>query len=330
VFKLGGGIIAQTDIFADGPAAHVEYPHLRLDERGTLHAAWTTASNDRYFYPSIHYARSPDGGKTWQTMNSTPLRTPFISDASGPTDLLKLKDEMDVNTWLQNIAVRGGKLHLVYWAHSPVDRFHYMRYNLATGEREVDVQPKGDKLQPKTLQGCLLADPSYPGSTIYYVTSVFFEKKQHLCCVASDDDGNTWYDYALTAAPIGGIPVNVGGCRTMTQDRCLIGSFVDMRDRGQGNRVMFYKIQLGHSRAELLAAEDTGRVRTFRFGKTRGQPMHIRFRSGTDAWSEWMKFDSTVRNTQSKRPTHYQLRSRLGTESEPLPLALHGADKGSP
>jgi len=326
VFKPDGKLVRHADLFADGPVAHVEYPHLRLDDKGTLHTAWTTCDNKAYLYRSIHYARSADGGKTWRKMDGTALALPFVSDSTGPSDMLNLADELDVHTWLQSMAIEGGRLHLAYLAQAPLDRNHYMRCNLATARRERDVVPlRGERIEPKATQGFIFADAAHSGTTIYYVTRAIFGNKQHVGCIASDDGGATWYDYAMTPTPFAGVPSNVGGCRSMTADRCLIGSFTDVRSKGHDNRVYFYKIQLGLSRAELLAAEDAGGAKTFRFGRTRGQPSHIRFRSGMDDWSAWMKFGATVQATLLRRPTHYQLRSRLGTESEPSPIAVPAA-----
>jgi hypothetical protein len=321
VFKPDGRLIRQTDIFADGPTAHVEYPLLQLDEQGVLHAAWTACDNRAYLYRSIHYAQSPDGGLSWRKMNGQPLPLPIVSDSAGPADMITAADELDVHTWLQTMAVEGGRLHMVYWAKPPLDRYRYVRYDLATGGRDVDHQSfQGQRIQPKALQGCLLADAAHPGATIYYVTRAVFGKQQRVGCIASDDSGATWYDYALTPTPFAGAPANVGGCRSMTPDHRLIGSFTDVRSKNHDNLVYFYRIQLGLSQAELLAASDIGGVQNFRFGQSRGQPVQIRFRCGADGWSEWMKFDATVRSTLPKRPTHYQLRSRLDVESEPTAI----------
>ena len=240
--------------------------------------------------------------------------------------MLSLADELDVHTWLQSTGIRGGKLHAVYRADAPLNRFHYMRFDLTSGRREVDLQPfQGERLRPRTLQGHLLADPAHPGSTIYYVSSVSVEKQTRLCCLASDDDGDTWYDYAVSEEAYRGEPLNVGGCRSMTADRQIIGSFTEFVSKGRDNRVFFYRIPLGLARAELTAATDDGATKTFRFGATRGQPEQVRFRAVGGEWSEWLKFSTQLTARLAVRPAEFQLRSRLGVESSPEKIAPSNA-----
>ncbi len=54
---------------------------------------------------------------------------------------------------------------------------------------------------------------------------------------ASDDNGDTWRDYAVSEAVIN--PYAIGGCREVTADGWIIGSFTDQTPEGGGKVYIF-------------------------------------------------------------------------------------------
>jgi len=60
-----------------------------------------------------------------------------------------------------------------------------------------------------------------------------------LVCLVSDDNGNTWRDHAVSDVLIN--PYAIGGCRKVTADGWIIGSFTDQTPEG-GGKVYFFRI----------------------------------------------------------------------------------------
>ncbi len=229
---LDGTVRSSQTILKTGPTACLQYPQLSLDPDGTLHAAWTTNKNDEYLYTDIHYMQSGDGGKTWRKMDGTPLDLPVVADYHGPADQVNLDDEYDHHTWLSSFMVKGGKLHFVYKYAAPGDRArqHYVRYDVKTARREVDVWPefKGDRISLSHVDGFFASRAEWPGSPLYCVLA----QDGRVACLRSDDNGEGWQDHAISERRFAthekmSNPYAIGGCREVTADGYVIGSFTD-------------------------------------------------------------------------------------------------------
>ena len=92
---------------------------------------------------------------------------------------------------------------------------------------------------------------STPAATLYYVTGTL----ERLYCFASDDNGATWYEYAIGADAY---PINsagwhglyaIGGARELTADGQIIGLFTEVADfahsyyEPHSGKVHFFRIQ---------------------------------------------------------------------------------------
>lgn len=141
VIGVDGSIRASFPLFQDGPNAEMQYPSLCLDPAGVLHLAWTTVAHGRYLYWSIHFMQSADGGATWHNADGTVLTPPIIADDTGPAQRISRDDEFEAQTWLSNFLVREGKAHFLYLAGTALPRQHYVRCDLATGTRELNISP---------------------------------------------------------------------------------------------------------------------------------------------------------------------------------------------
>ena len=68
-----------------------------------------------------------------------------------------------------------------------------------------------------------------------------------LVCLANDDNGTTWHDYAASEPVVN--PYAIGGCREVTSDGWVIGSFTDAGaapgGSGDGSKVYFFKFRAG-------------------------------------------------------------------------------------
>lgn len=221
VVGLDGVVHSSVVLLQDGPNACLQYPLLSMGGDGALHAAWTSQKHNVYLYWDIHHMLSPDGGATWRTMDGVALSPPVIADDTGPAARVTLDDEFESHTWLSSFIVKGGKAHFLYLMQGTLPRQHYVRYDLATGTREKDIQPefKGETLQIQSLDG-FFATQDASAETPLYCTGSF---QGRIVCLVSKDNGDTWHDHAVSE-PVGN-PYSVGGCRDVTADSRIIGSF---------------------------------------------------------------------------------------------------------
>lgn len=243
-FGLDGSIRSDTLLLKRAGDVVQEYPLLNLAADGTLHAAWTSLFVPKRLYWAIHHLQSPDGGATWQTFAGKPAKAPVAASEAGPADRITLDDEFEVSTWLSNFLVKDGKAHFLYMARTEPMREHHVRYDVATGKREVDHQPhlRGEKLAIRGLDGFFATRSDTPGSPLFCIAGD--ERGTRIVCLRSDDNGATWHDHAVS------MPFRqtyaIGGCREVTPDGWIIGSFTDVgttkKEGPFDSRVYFFRI----------------------------------------------------------------------------------------
>ncbi len=241
---LNGIVLVSTNLLTQGTHAVLQYPLLSLDETGALHAAWTTQKHGVYLYWDIHHMVSPDGGMTWKTLEGTSLTPPVVADDTGPATRITLDDEFESHTWLSSFLARNGKVHFLYLAQMQNPRQHYVRYDMATGRREIDMPAfRGEKLAVRNLDG-FFAVPKDPKDPRIFCVSRDADSSR-LVCLMSPDGGTTWKDYAVS--PLVVTPYSIGGCRSVTDDGWIIGSFTEQTgstsDPGGTSRVQFFRIR---------------------------------------------------------------------------------------
>jgi len=243
VIGLDGRVRHSEKLVQPGPHAGLEYPLLNVSADGALHAAWTTQKHGVYLYRDIHHMLSPDGGMSWKNLDRTSLSPPIVADETGPAMRITLDDEFSAHTWLSNFVVKDGKVHFVYLAQTSPPRQHYMRYDIATGERDVHLQPefKGETITLSGLDGFFASRSDRPGSPLYCV----MQDQGHIACLVSDDNGLTWHDYAKSEEKFRAYAI--GGSREITDDGYIIGSFTDTSKENTathtGSKVYFFKIK---------------------------------------------------------------------------------------
>jgi hypothetical protein len=242
---------------------------------------------------------------TWQTTAGTPVALPAVADQHGPADRVIRDDEYEVHTWLSNFLAKDGKVHFVYAAQCHPPREHYLRVDLKTARRDVDLWPafRGERLEVAGLDGFFASRCSLPNAPLYCVMG----SQGRLACLASDDNGQSWYDYAVsdTAYSL----YAVGGCREVTEDGWIIGSFTDSREQppqrvGQSH-VYFFCVRGGLSRADVSAVHYADGTATLKFAAIRGQPEAVRLGFGDGTWGDWRDFRPEVVSRTSSRPTRF-------------------------
>jgi hypothetical protein len=166
---------------------------------------------------------------------AVPLAPPIVADDTGPAARVNLDDELDASSWLSSFRARDGKGHFLYLSTVNPPRQHYVRYDLKTAKRELDVQPtfKGETIELRGLDGFFATS----AKTLFVVGHT---PESRIGCLASDDNGATWRDHALSD-PLDGLYA-LGGARDVTPDGFVIGSFTQSPSTGGGSKVYFLRI----------------------------------------------------------------------------------------
>ena len=150
--------------------------------------------------------------------------------------------------------IKDGKAHFLYNAAMQPARQHHVRIDIATGMREVDHRDpslKGETLALFGLDGFFAADTSKPGSPLSCIAREV--RGFRIACLISRDNGTTWHDYAVSEKFREGDsaefnqPYATGGCRSITSDGYIIGSFTELEGsemkKVRGGKVWFFKIK---------------------------------------------------------------------------------------
>ena len=233
---VDGKVRRKMRLLAHGKRGYLQYPHLTLGRDGTLYAAWTTQKYGVYVYRSIHAIKSTDGGISWKTLDGKPLKPPIVDDDTGPTTRITRDDEMDVHTFLSAFMAKDGKLHFVYWAENAPQRQRYLRYDGATGKKEIDIEPlfrKRTMAKPND-SGVLVANRSKRNSTLYFVSTI--EDRKRLACLASEDNGKTWREYAVSDRAFKNRVYTIGAAHEITDDGWIVGTFTEV---GKGAKTYY-------------------------------------------------------------------------------------------
>ena len=319
---LDGTIIQKLNQFKSGKNASAQYPIFCLGQDGTLHMAYTTVKHGEYMYWSDHYLKSPDGGESWTKMDGTPITGfPVVVDDGGPTDMISYEEEFESHTWLSNMLAKDGNVHFIYRAQAPANSQHYMRFDENTGEREIDIQPvfRGNDISIGGLGAFFAADRTVENSPLYALSW----SSGRIGCLASDDNGETWYDYAASSATFGGY--SIGGCRAVTKDGYIIGSFTDTAPDPQ--KVYFFKIKAGLTQAKVKSSEYDNGVLSISFAKVHGNPEHVRFSTDNIVWSPWHVFSENIIVDMDVSPVYFQLKSSIGVESSIMYASQESPEK---
>jgi hypothetical protein len=246
--RLDGTLVDSRVLLASGPNGMLQYPLLSLNPKGQLHLAWTTQKHGEYLYRDIHHIFSNDGGDSFHSWKSSEdgghvkLELPVIADETGPTLRVTLDDEFEVHTWLASGLASSEHWHGFYQAQTSPPRQHYVRYDLATGKKQIDQFPKvsGKHISLSGLDGFLVHHPSNPKRLF-----IIGNDSGRLACLVSDDAGENWQDYARSEEAFA--LYSIGGYRQVMDNGVLIGSFTDqlapqaITDRK--SKVYFFRVE---------------------------------------------------------------------------------------
>ena len=236
---LDGNMLYSRSLTQQGRNARIQYPHLATDGCD-LYAAWTTQQHGSGtpLYRSIQFMRSGDGGHNWQTAGGANLSIPVVGDDTGPTTMITLNDEFYVNTWLSNMHVDASGIHFMYYAASPMDRQHYVRYT-KSGTCDINIYPTWEAGESSiaSLDGFVVTRPD----GILFATA--HTRDNRLAVFMSDDGGRTWFDYALSD-PLeeGYFHYSIGGSREIGPSGRILGTYTKQSTTGNPHEVWFFAV----------------------------------------------------------------------------------------
>ena len=321
IVGLDGAVRTNMTLLTAGKRAVLQYPHLTLGADGTLFAGWTTSRPTGYLYHSVHAIKSFNGGQSWQSLDGRRLELPIVADDSGLSTQISKDNEFDVHTWLSAFMEKDGKLHFVYWAETNPQRQWYRRYDTTTGKPEIEKENIFDKQEKPNESGAFAARRTVPDSTLYFVSTV--DNRKRLACLASDDNGRSWYEYAVSDRLFPFRAYSIGAARDLTRDGMMVGTFTDVVEKAKSyyedhsGHVYFFRIQAGLCRASLRESNYRAGQLEFVFDEIHGQPAQIRLGYDDDSWSDWHEFAPRLALATNRKPQRYQLRSRLDVLSPP-------------
>lgn len=244
---LDGKQAKPLPLLGRGERAVLQYPTLQFDERGDLYFTWTTVAHGKYLYYDIHAIRSTDGGDRWETLAGRGLTPPLAADDSGPADTITAQGEEEFSTWLASSLSRHGKLHAIYETHSNPRRYNYVRIDTRSGREDVRISPRfgGKTLSLRGLDGGLASRANDPTAPLFAV--VRDADKTRIACLRSDDQGNSWRDWAVAEATVA--PYAIGVCREITEDGHVVGTYTDAIEPSNNpvgkSKVYFFRIAVG-------------------------------------------------------------------------------------
>ena len=245
VTGFDGKVRKMSQLCQAGANAVLQYPLLNMDLDGTLHAAWTTQKHGKYLYWDIHHMLSPDGGASWRNLDGQALLPPVKADDSGSAMRITLDDEFEFHSWLSSVLVKDGKVHFLYLAQTDPPRQHYTRFDVATGTRDLDIQPelRGREIRLQGLGGFFATRSGRVGSALY----VLLPDEDHVACLVSHDNGQSWRDFARSEETFH--IYSLGGSREIGRDGQIMGTFTDQQGSNltpdRKSKVYFFKIKAG-------------------------------------------------------------------------------------
>jgi hypothetical protein len=152
----------------------------------------------------------------------------------------------------------------VYWANTQPPRQWYIRYDIATGKREIEMeQIFGQQLTGSPNDsGSFVANRREKGSRQYFVSTI--DDRSRLACLASDDNGQTWLPYATSDQTFPARVYSISAAREPTAAGEIVGTFTIVKgapktyqDDNSGS-VYFFRIPTAMPSSGADAVDNVG------------------------------------------------------------------------
>ena len=150
---------------------------------------------------------------------------------------------------------KDGKLHFVYWAKTEPERQWYIRYDTATGKREIERESifRLEAAQKPNDSGVFVANRKEPASRLYFVSTI--DNRSRLSCLASDDNGHSWHEHARCEQAFPERVYSISAAREPTLAGAIVGTFTVVKGEPKtyqddnSGRVYFFRIPTSPSAA---------------------------------------------------------------------------------
>ena len=221
-----GSMVDCSTIYATNPVTSIgpHYPHVRMDGYDNIHYVMRADDSSIGTTISTLHLMSRDGGLSWERFDGTAVSVPTYCDADSEADILTYGQGSQTN----NMLYKNGKMHFFNMLY--LQEAIYLRYDLATGykDRDSSLQNNG-KIRGETIvfqdggAGFFATDESIPGSPLYLIGA---DTSNHIACLASYDNGDTWHDFALSENPQ---PMYApSGGSQLTADNAIVGIYTNI------------------------------------------------------------------------------------------------------
>lgn len=161
-------------VLLDGEGDRNAYWQMYADPEGTLHLSWVW--RESWLVETNHdlcYARSADGGRTWQHSDGTPYELPITAATAELAWAVPQNSEL-INQTSMTADTSGHPLIATYWrdANDSVPRYRLVYHDGAAWQ----MSTVGERIQPFSLSGggtkmIPIARPQVAakGDTVYYI-----------------------------------------------------------------------------------------------------------------------------------------------------------------
>lgn len=139
------------DILIDGEGKRNAYWQMYVDAKGNMHLSWVW--RETWLVETNHdlcYARSSDGGKTWQRSDGTPYQLPITMDTAEIAWIIPQKSEL-INQTSMTADSAGNPYIATYWRSADSD---VPQYRLVWHDGNVwNMSQVGERSTPFSLSG---------------------------------------------------------------------------------------------------------------------------------------------------------------------------------
>lgn len=239
----------------DSKFPKIMYPHLATDGNRII-AAWSTEydppgssdpddPNQTNLYRNVSFVYSDDIGHSWRNLTGEKVKTPMVMDESGPSTTVTQPDEIGDHNWLGGIAYTNNRLYVSYqvWGKAhPGSHPHFSAYDLNQRTRALDMREwRGSKLTSDGT-GRFIVNPQNPSGPVYLAAGGTYEGKGVVVILISEDQGNSWREYAVGSYHDGdpSVVLNVSPSATITPDGHIVGVFTKCNPRPEIGRCESY------------------------------------------------------------------------------------------
>jgi len=199
------------------------YQSLVVDAAGVVHLLYTRAlifnkeSKPEHRYSGVHYMRSPDGGKTWETGGR---RLAIPTDLTTPQKVyLPEQEGFGKELWGECIAADARGAHILYWGYDSRSRRHRPHY--------VCLDARGNESVRGVLPLRSLHTPLISGENSGDVYAFGINDERAAVLLRAQDEGRSWRTVAAMRGPKLRVPYAATAFPRVTRSGYVLAALTD-------------------------------------------------------------------------------------------------------